>query len=490
MGVLLLAIFLPLAAGALLPLLRRLPRRAQLAYVTAVLAAEAVLTVALACMDEVSVTLLRITPELVVAFRTDGVARVFSLIGALLWLPVGVYSFKYLTHEANENRFLSFYLLVLGALLGMDYASNLVSMYFFYELVTLTALPLVLHSGTKESIHAALKYLFYSIAGAFLALLGIFCVSRFTTLDFVPGGTLAGAVPESYLPLVRALVFCAVLGFGAKAGLYPLHGWLPAAHPVAPGPASAVLSAVIAKSGVLGILRFIYFVVGPDFLRGTWVQIAWLALGMATILMGSMMAWREKLFKRRLAYSTVSQISYILCGLFLLTEAGVQGALLHTVFHAVAKTGLFLTAGAVDLLHRQNPRRRAARRGPPAAPDHERLYAGGAVADRHPATGGLRLQVVSGHGLAGHGSGGRQLAVSGGAADFGAADGGLSAAHHAGRLFPGTGRPRAGADAGVPADDGPAAGAGRGVAAAGPGRRMAGPGAGGHRRRPGVRRCV
>lgn len=347
MGVLLLAIFLPLAAGALLPLLRRLPRRAQLAYVTAVLAAEAVLTVALACMDEVSVTLLRITPELVVAFRTDGVARVFSLIGALLWLPVGVYSFKYLTHEANENRFLSFYLLVLGALLGMDYASNLVSMYFFYELVTLTALPLVLHSGTKESIRAALKYLFYSIAGAFLALLGIFCVSRFTTLDFVPGGTLAGAVPESYLPLVRTLVFCAVLGFGAKAGLYPLHGWLPAAHPVAPGPASAVLSAVIAKSGVLGILRFIYFVVGPDFLRGTWVQIAWLALGMATILMGSMMAWREKLFKRRLAYSTVSQISYILCGLFLLTEAGVQGALLHTVFHAVAKTGLFLTAGAV-----------------------------------------------------------------------------------------------------------------------------------------------
>ncbi len=255
MGVLLLAIFLPLAAGALLPLLRRLPRRAQLAYVTAVLAAEAVLTVALACMDEVSVTLLRITPELVVAFRTDGVARVFSLIGALLWLPVGVYSFKYLTHEANENRFLSFYLLVLGALLGMDYASNLVSMYFFYELVTLTALPLVLHSGTKESIHAALKYLFYSIAGAFLALLGIFCVSRFTTLDFVPGGTLAGAVPESYLPLVRALVFCAVLGFGAKAGLYPLHGWLPAAHPVAPGPAvPAALAADLAPAVTVVIL--------------------------------------------------------------------------------------------------------------------------------------------------------------------------------------------------------------------------------------------
>lgn len=146
---------------------------------------------------------------------------------------------------------------------------------------------------------------------------------------------------------VLALVFCAVLGFGAKAGLYPLHGWLPAAHPVAPGPASAVLSAVIAKAGVLGILRFIYFVVGPELLRGTWVQTAWMILGMGTIFMGSMMAWREKVFKRRLAYSTVSQISYILCGLFLLSEAGVQSALLHTMFHAAAKTGLFLTAGAV-----------------------------------------------------------------------------------------------------------------------------------------------
>lgn len=346
MVLLLIAIFLPLVAGALLPLLP-LPRKVKLAFVTLVLAAEAALTIALTCMDEVSVTLLSITPELVLAFRTDGISRVFSLIASLLFLPVGIYSFKYLTHEGAEDRFLACFLLVLGALVGMDYASNLVSMYVFYELVTLTALPLVLHSRSKESIRAALKYLFYSVAGAFMALLGILCVSRFTTLDFVAGGTLSGVDLGAHSGLMMALVFCTVLGFGAKAGLYPLHGWLPAAHPVAPGPASAVLSAVIAKSGVLGILRFIYFVVGPDMLRGTWVQTAWLILGMGTIFMGSMMAWREKVFKRRLAYSTVSQISYILCGLFLLTEAGLQGALLHTLFHAAAKTGLFLTAGAI-----------------------------------------------------------------------------------------------------------------------------------------------
>jgi len=220
-------------------------------------------------------------------------------------------------------------------------------MYCFYELVTLSGLPLVLHSRSKESIHAALKYLFYSIAGAFMALLGIFCIAQFTTMEFVPGGTLSGAELGDKKQLVLALIFCAVIGFGAKAGMYPLHGWLPAAHPVAPGPASAVLSAVIAKAGVLGILRLIYFVVGPELLRGTWVQTAWLVLGMATVFMGSMMAWREKVFKRRLAYSTVSQISYVLCGLFLLTPAGVLGALLHTIFHATAKTGLFLSAGAI-----------------------------------------------------------------------------------------------------------------------------------------------
>ncbi len=343
----LLTILLPLAAGALLPLLSRLRRPVKLALVTAVMAAEVVLTVLLACGPERSVTLLRITPELTLAFRTDAVSRVFSLVASLLWLPVGVFSFRYLTHEEAEDRFLACYLLVLGALLGMDYASNLVSMYFFYEAVTLTALPLVLHTRSQEAIRAALKYLFYSIAGAFLALLGILCLSRFTTLEFVPGGTLDAASLGQYASLVRTLVFLAAIGFGAKAGLYPLHGWLPSAHPVAPGPASAVLSAVIAKSGVLGVLRLLYFVVGADTLRGTWVQYAWLGLGMATVLMGSMMAWREPVFKRRLAYSTVSQISYVLTGLFLLTEAGIQGALLQVLFHALAKTGLFLTAGAV-----------------------------------------------------------------------------------------------------------------------------------------------
>ncbi|MBQ3223136.1 MAG: proton-conducting membrane transporter, partial [Clostridia bacterium] len=131
------------------------------------------------------------------------------------------------------------------------------------------------------------------------------------------------------------------------AGLFPLHGWLPTAHPVAPAPASAVLSGVITKAGVLGSLRVVYYLAGADFLRGSWVQYAWMGLTLFTVFLGSMMAYREDLFKKRLAYSTVSQVSYVLFGLSTMTEMGFVGALLHIVFHSAIKNTLFMSAGAV-----------------------------------------------------------------------------------------------------------------------------------------------
>ena len=136
-----------------------------------------------------------------------------------------------------------------------------------------------------------------------------------------------------------------IIGFGAKAGMFPLHSWLTAAHPAAPAPASAALSAVIVKGGVLALIRTVYYIVGPNFIRGTWVQTAWMTLTLLTIFMGSMLAYREKVLKKRLAYSTISQVSYILFGLSLLTPLGMTGALLHVVFHAGVKCALFLTAG-------------------------------------------------------------------------------------------------------------------------------------------------
>ncbi len=232
-------------------------------------------------------------------------------------------------------------------LIGLDFSANLVTMYVFYELMTLTSLPLVLHELTKDAVMAGLKYLFYSVAGAFLALFGIlFLASISGTLAFTPGGVLGGVSLAGKEGILLAAVCCMLLGFGTKAGMFPMHGWLPTAHPVAPAPASAVLSGLITKSGVLAVIRVVYYIVGPELLRGTWVQTMWILLSLLTVFMGSMLAYKEPVLKKRLAYSTVSQVSYILFGLSLLEPTAFVGALSHVVFHSMIKNGLFLAAGA------------------------------------------------------------------------------------------------------------------------------------------------
>ena len=147
--------------------------------------------------------------------------------------------------------------------------------------------------------------------------------------------------------LMRVVALFMIVGFSVKAGMFPLHAWLPTAHPVAPAPASAVMSGIIVKMGVLGMIRVVYYLIGADFIRGTWVQTLWMSLSLVTVFMGSMLAYREKVMKKRLAYSTVSQASYILFGLSLLQPTAMTGALLHVVFHAVIKSCLFLSAGAI-----------------------------------------------------------------------------------------------------------------------------------------------
>ena len=206
---------------------------------------------------------------------------------------------------------------------------------------------LVLHEMSREAVAAALKYLFYSIAGALMGLLAVFVVCYYATDadSFVQGGFLDPARVAGNEKLLLAVIFAGILGFGTKAGMYPMHGWLPTAHPIAPAPASALLSGIIAKAGIIAIIRLVFFSVGPEFLRGTWVQYAWMSIAMLTVFMGSMMAFKEKVTKKRLAYSTVSQISYISLGLSLLSMEGLLGGLLHLGAHAVSKGCLFLCAG-------------------------------------------------------------------------------------------------------------------------------------------------
>lgn len=311
-----------------------------------VLAASAALALSTAWTGDRSVTLFYLMDNVPVYFHVDAVGRLFVTFVSIVWVAVGVYSFVYMEHEGEEERFFGIYLLVYGILVALDFAGNLVTMYLFYELMTLASMPMVLHNGSREAIMAALKYLFYSMCGAYLGLFGIFFLYQYCdTLTFTAGGTLNLALAAENKGILLAAVFAMLIGFGAKAGMFPLHAWLPAAHPVAPSPASAVLSGIIVKSGVLAIIRVVYYIVGAEFLRGTWVQTAWMSLTLLTVFMGSLLAFREPVFKKRLAYSTVSQISYILFGLSLLSATGMAGALLHTVYHAFIKSALFLTAG-------------------------------------------------------------------------------------------------------------------------------------------------
>ncbi len=345
----LLPVLLPLAAGLLL-LVRPLggSRTARSAVVLTALLGTAALAIRQAAAPAAPLLLWEIAPHMPLYFQVDGLSGLFSVLTACIWLAAGVFALRYMEHEGGERRFFVIYLLVLAVLLALDYAGSLITFYIFYELVTLASFLLVVHSKTHEAVMAGLKYLFYSVAGAFLALLGIFFLfDACTDLTFTPGGVLHQAVllPGERERLLAALA-ALMLGFSAKAGMFPLHGWLPAAHPVAPAPASAVLSGIITKAGVLGLIRVIFYIVGPDFLRGTWVQAVYLGLALVTVLMGSMMAYLEPALKKRLAYSTVSQVSYVLFGVGLMHPLGLTGALCHVLFHAVAKCGLFLEAGA------------------------------------------------------------------------------------------------------------------------------------------------
>lgn len=347
--ILLLPVFVPILMGVLVMTVKgfKRDRKVMTGLVLFTLVFGALLVFA-ALKNGGDLTLLRLTDTITIAFHVDGVSRLFAALTVLVWLLVGIYSFSYMKHEEEEYRFFGFYLVVLGVLIGLDFSANLVTMYVFYEMMTLTSLPLVLHERTKEAVMAGLKYLFYSVAGAFLALFGIFFLASVSpTLTFTAGGALDAGAVAGKEGLLLAAVCCMLIGFGTKAGMFPLHGWLPTAHPVAPAPASAVLSGLITKSGVLAVIRVIYYIVGPELIRGTWVQNVWILLSLLTVFMGSMLAYKEPVLKKRLAYSTVSQVSYILFGLSLLQPTAFVGALAHVVFHSLIKNALFLCAGAV-----------------------------------------------------------------------------------------------------------------------------------------------
>jgi len=343
------AIFIPILWGLVLLVKPEFKsRKALLLASGAGLVVAGVLGSAVILGGEQEVFLLTFGKNMNIFFSVDNVSRLFAVVVTVVWMLAGFYAFEYMKHEKEEKRYFGFYLLVFGVLYALVFAGNMVTYYLFYEMMTLLSMPLVLHSKTKEAIMGGLKYLFYSLFGAYMVLFGIYFLNKYAlTLNFTAGGALDMQAVAGNEGILLVAAFAMIVGFGVKAGMFPLHAWLPTAHPVAPAPASAVMSGIIVKMGVLGMLRVVYYLFGADFIRGTWVQSVWLVLSLITVFMGSMLAYREKVMKKRLAYSTVSQISYILFGMALLVPEGLTGSLLHVVFHAVIKSALFLCAGAI-----------------------------------------------------------------------------------------------------------------------------------------------
>ncbi len=275
-------------------------------------------------------------------FRTDGAGLFLFALFALLTALTCLYAFPYFGKSPRKGLFFGFTAATLAALLGLCMAGNLLTVYLFFELVTLCSFPLVLCEGTKEARGAALKYLGFSVFGAGLALAGLALLGPDSAAPFATGGTLSADTAR-----MRWAYFLLMLGFGAKAGLLPLSNWLPTAHPAAPAPASALLSGVITKAGIIGMLRTSLELFIPASVRGSLAHTALLVLALVTVFAGSMLALLEQRIKKRLAFSSVSQLGYIVLGLLLYNQAGLSGALMQLVFHALVKTGLFLAAGAM-----------------------------------------------------------------------------------------------------------------------------------------------
>lgn len=347
MYLLLTPILFPILAGCLLPLMgfgknhKRLQQ-----YVGAVVIANTAL-VLLVILGDLELRTMEITPVLNIYLRTDDLSRFFALLATSLWTLVTFYTFEYIK-EKKAGRFYSFYLLSYGVILGACFSGNFFTLYLFYELMTLFTYPLVVHTGTKEAVKAGTKYLMYSFFGAGLCLMGFVFISAYGyTTDFIAGGALNPALVAGNESVLLVVFFLAFLGFGCKAYIWPLFDWVPVSYPVAPAPAASLLSGVVSKVAVLALIRVTFYSFGADFVSGTWVQIALICITLLTVFAGSMLAFKEQLFARRLAYSSVSQLSYILFGIIILSPIAFLGALLHVIFHGIIKVALFLSAGAV-----------------------------------------------------------------------------------------------------------------------------------------------
>jgi multicomponent Na+:H+ antiporter subunit D len=290
-------------------------------------------------------TRLTIAPGLDLVLHADALSVLFVTLSTVLWLVTTIYAIGYLEHSPNRSRFFGFFSLCVSATVGIALAGNLLTFVIFYEILTLATYPLVAHRGTPDATRGAKIYLAYTMGGGLALLVGAVWLRSLTgAVDFIQGGVLTG-LPEALHPQLIAIFVLLLIGLGVKAALVPLHGWLPQSM-VAPAPVSALLHAVaVVKAGAFGIVRVVYDVYGVEFAAHLGLLTLLGVAASITIIYGSVMALTQDGLKKRLAYSTVSQVSYIALGASILGPVATIGGLVHLVHQGIMKITLFFCAG-------------------------------------------------------------------------------------------------------------------------------------------------
>ena len=344
------AVIVPLVGGLLLPLFHRAPNlRESVTLATSAKLAFLVWSLLphVLAGGRPEVTVYKVVPGLELAFKVEPLGMLFALVAGSLWIINSIYSIGYMRGN-NEPRQTSYYVcfaVAIGATMGIAFAKNLFTLFVFYEALTLSTYPLVTHKATPEAMRAGRVYLVLLLGTSMVLLLPAIIATGVLagTLDFKPGGILAGKASAGVLGLLLALY---IFGIG-KAALMPFHFWLPAAM-VAPTPVSALLHAVaVVKAGVFTVVKVVVFVFGLDVVAGTPATTWLLYVAAATLLAASLTALAQDNLKARLAYSTVSQLAYVVLGALLATKMSVVGAGLQIAAHAAGKITLFFCAGAI-----------------------------------------------------------------------------------------------------------------------------------------------
>lgn len=283
--------------------------------------------------------------NLQLVFHADSLGLLFVTLSAVLWLLTTLYAVGYLEGSPNRSQFFGFFSLCVSVTVSIALAGNLITFFIFYELLSFTTYPLVIHRGTKEALAAGRTYLCYTVGGGAVLLFGVVWLSSLAgPVSFAEPGSLAALGPEHRQALIRIFALF-VMGLGVKAALFPLHGWLPAAM-VAPAPVSALLHAVaVVKAGAFGFFRLIYDIYGVGLAAELGLLLPLTGLAALTIIYGSMRALFQDNLKHRLAFSTVSQVSYVVLGASLDGSLATVGGLVHLVHQGLMKITLFFCAG-------------------------------------------------------------------------------------------------------------------------------------------------